>query len=145
MKKKASETKCIAVHLPVTLLDMINEAKARSGESQTGFLTSLLEKGLGITKSERKQDKVYFFVKVRVNPTKVPAFGQKLQSGELDTSLTIMTLCSKEEPTIGFSFWQADSPEHFESVFSKHREYYSEVLEVKPVITPMDAMKLILA
>lgn len=144
MTKQNSETRCIAVHLPLELLSKINDLKMLSGKSQTTLLIDLLEKGLGIVASENTVPKNYYQVEVKVDPLKVPEFGRKLQSGELDTSLTIMTMCSKEDPTIGYSFWKADSPGHFESIFLHHRPFYSEVLKIEPVITPMEAMKRIL-
>ena len=41
--------KCIAVHLPVDLLDKINEQKAKTGQSQSGLIIDLIEKGLGFS------------------------------------------------------------------------------------------------
>jgi hypothetical protein len=136
--------KCIAIHLPVDLLNKINETKAQTGKSQSGLLIDLIEKGLGITQSNKVESKMLFFVKVRIDTAKIIELGQKLQSGELDTSLIIMTYCLKDDPAVGMSFWQADSQKNFEDVFAKHRVFYKEVLEIIPIITPMDSMKQLL-
>ena len=136
--------KCIAVHLPVDLLDKINEQKAKTGQSQSGLMIDLIEKGLGFSSNDKAVGKMFFFVKVRIDTTKMMEFGQKLQNGEIDTSHTIMTYCIKEDPSVGLSFWHADSQESFEKVFLQHKVYYKEIVEVIQVVTPMDSMKLIL-
>jgi len=136
--------KCIAIHLPVDLLDKINEQKAKKGQSQSGLMIDLIEKGLGFTSKEKIPGKMLFFVKVRIDTDKMMEFGQKLQNGEIDTSHTIMTYCIKEDPSVGLSFWHADSQESFEKVFLQHKVYYKEIVEVIQVVTPMDSMKLIL-
>lgn len=136
--------KCIAVHLPVDLLDRINEQKAKTGQSQSGLMIDLIEKGLGFTSKEKNVGEKLYFVKVRIDPGKMIEFGQKLQNGEIDTSLIIMTYCVKDDPTVGMSFWHAHSQRSFEDVFAQHRAYYKEVMEITPVITPMDSMKLIM-
>jgi len=136
--------KCIAVHLPVDLLDKINAQKAKTGKSQSGLLIDLIEKGLGFSSNDKSVDKMLFFVKVRIDTKKMLEFGQKLQNGEIDTSHTIMTYCIKDDPTVGISFWHADSQKSFEEVFAQHSVYYQQVIEIIPVITPMESMKLIM-
>ena len=37
--------KCIAVHLPVDLLDKINEQKAKIGQGQSGVMIDLIANG----------------------------------------------------------------------------------------------------
>jgi hypothetical protein len=144
MSKENLTKRCIAVHLPVNLLDKINETKAKTGKSQSGLLIDLIEKGLGIFLNDNVASKMLFFVKVRIDTTKMMELGQRLQSGELDTSQIIMTYCIKDDPTVGLGFWQADNQKSFEDVFSQHRVFYKEVIEIIPVITPMDSMKLIM-
>ena len=144
MSKEKSEKKCIAVHLPIGLLDKINEQKAKTGQSQSGLMTELIEKGLEISGNEKVYGNLFYFIKVRIDTSKMMEFGQKLQNGDIDTSHTIMTYCIKDDPTVGLNFWHADSQQEFEEVFAQHRVYYKEVLEILPVITPMDAMKLIM-
>ena len=136
--------KCIAIHLPVDLIDKINEQKAKTGQSQSGLMIDLIEKGLGFSSNDKAVGKLFFFVKVRIDTTKMMEFGQKLQSGEIDTNHTIMTYCVKDDPTVGLNFWHADTIEEFEKVLSQYRIYYKEIIETIQVITPMSAMKLIM-
>ena len=136
--------KCIAVHLPVDLLDKINEQKAKTGQSQSGLIIDLIEKGLGFFGNNKTVGKLFFFVKVRIDTTKMMEFGQKLQNGEIDTSHTIMTYCSKDDPTVGLNFWYANTIEEFEKVLAQYRTYYKEIIETIQVITPMNAMQLIM-
>lgn len=136
--------KCIAVHLPVDLLDKINEQKAKTGQSQSGVIINLIEKGLGFSSNDKAVDKLFFFVKVRIDTTKMMEFGQKLQNGEIDTSHTIITYCVKDDPTVGLNFWYADTIEEFEKVLTQYKPYYKEIIEAIQVITPMNAMKMII-
>jgi hypothetical protein len=144
MRKKMLK-KCIAVHLPVDLLDKINEQKAKTGQSQSGLMIGLIEKGLGYSSKEQPIGNMLFFVKVRIDTTKMIEFGQKLQNGEIDTSHTIITYCDKDDPTVGLNFWYADTIEEFEKVLAQYRPFYKEIIETIEVITPMNAMKLIFA
>jgi hypothetical protein len=81
-----------------------------------------------------------FQVKVRVDLTKMAEFGQKLQRGELDRScIRGETHCLKHDPAVGFSIWESESQSEFDTKFNPWRNYYNEV-EIKEVITPMDAM-----
>ena len=136
--------KCIAVHLPVDLLDKINEQKAKTGRSQSGVMIDLIEKGLGFSSNKKTVGNMFFFVKVRIDTSKMMEFGQKLQNGEIDTSHTIMTYCIENDPTVGLNFWFADSIEEFEKILSQYKPYYKEIIETIQVITPMNAMKLIM-
>jgi hypothetical protein len=136
--------KCIAVHLPADLLEKINEQKAKTGQSQSGIMVDLIEKGLGFSSNDKTVGKMYFFVKVQIDTTKMMEFGQKLQNGEIDTSHTIMTYCVKDDPTVGLNFWYADTIEEFEQVLSQYQPYYKKIIETIQLITPMNAMKLIM-
>jgi hypothetical protein len=81
-----------------------------------------------------------FQVKVRVNLTKMAEFGQKLQKGELDRScIRGETHCLKSDPAVGFSIWEADNKNEFDSKFAPWRIYYDDV-EVNEVISPLEAM-----
>ncbi len=128
--------KCIAVHVPVDLLNRINETKQKNGLSQNGQIVELIEKGLGNTTKNDTNAHCFYFVKVRIDTGKMAELGQKIQSGELDTSKTIMTFCLGDDPTVGISFWKAENEKDFEATFSEHRPYYKEILEITPVITP---------
>ena len=144
MSKEKLTKKCITVHLPIDLLDKIDEQKTKTGQSQNGLLIDLIEKGLGFSGNEKAVEKMLFFVKVRINTAKMMEFGQKLQNGEIDTSHTIMTYCIKDDPTVGLNFWQVNRQEEFEKIIAQYRPYYKEILETIQVITPMNAMKLIM-
>ena len=85
-----------------------------------------------------------YLVKVRVDRAKLAEFGQKLQKGELDRNMIRSeTYCLKEDPAIGYSVWEAENREAFDSVFSKWRNYYSET-EIREVIGPVEAMKILM-
>ena len=84
-----------------------------------------------------------FQVKVRVNPTKMAEFGQKLQQGVLDRScIRGETHCLKNDPAVGFSIWEVSSQAEFDKKFSPWRNYYDEV-EISEVITPTEAMTIL--
>ena len=87
---------------------------------------------------------MFYFVKVRIDTTKMLEFGHKLQNGEIDTSHTILTYCIDNDPTIGLNFWHANSREDFENILAQYKPYYKEIIETTKVITPMNAMKLIM-
>jgi hypothetical protein len=79
-----------------------------------------------------------FLVKVKVNPGTMMEFGQKLQKAELDrTCIRGETYCLK-------SIWEAESKDIFEMKFKPWQRYYTEV-EIKEVISPNEAMKLLIA
>jgi len=81
-----------------------------------------------------------FQVKVRVNLAKMAEFGQKLQKGELDRRcIRGETHCLKNDPAVGFSIWEAENRDAFDSTFAAWRIYYDEV-EINEVITPVEAM-----
>jgi hypothetical protein len=81
-----------------------------------------------------------FQVKVRVNVNKLTEFAQKLLMGELDRScIRGETYCLKSDPAVGYSIWEAESMEDFETKFSAWKDYYTEA-SVEEVINPMQAM-----
>lgn len=84
-----------------------------------------------------------FFVRARIDLEKMNELGRKLQNGELDRSLIKTIYCLQSEPSIGLSFWEADSRESFEEVFRTHREFYRET-EVEPVLTSMEAQQILI-
>jgi len=86
-----------------------------------------------------------FLVKVRVDRATMMDFGLMLQGGELDRScIRGETYCIKNDPTVGYSIWEAESAEQFEKHFGPWRRYYSEVA-VTEVVSPGEALTLILA
>jgi hypothetical protein len=84
-----------------------------------------------------------FFVKVRVNTAKLAEFGRKLQAGELPTH-PLSTYCLKDDPSVGLNIWEAEDEASFEKAFAPHREFYSEVLEISPVIMPEESMMILM-
>ena len=69
-----------------------------------------------------------YLVKVKVNVSTMMEFGQKLQKGELDRScIRGETYCLKDDPSIGYSIWEAETKEEFENKFHPWRQYYSNV------------------
>ena len=85
-----------------------------------------------------------YLVKVKVDVSKIMEFGQKLQEGKLDRScIRGETFCLQEEPVVGFSIWETASQQEFEEKFRPWSQYYANI-EVKEIVTPNEAMKLIL-
>jgi hypothetical protein len=85
-----------------------------------------------------------FLVKVRVNLKTMPEFGGKLQKGELDRScIRGETYCVKEDPSVGYSIWEAANRDDFEKVFNPWRKYYEDI-EIIETISPDEAFKLLI-
>jgi hypothetical protein len=84
-----------------------------------------------------------FLVKVKVNVSTMIEFGEKLQDGELDRScIKGETYCIKDDPSVGYSIWEAGTKEEFEKKFNPWKQYY-ENTEVTEVISPNEAMKIL--
>jgi hypothetical protein len=92
---------------------------------------------------EKEKENMLFFVKVRVDVNKLSELGQKLQTGALPTH-PVSTYCLKADPTVGLNIWEAEDQEAFERAFAPHREYYSTVMEIMPVITAQEAQKVLM-
>lgn len=86
---------------------------------------------------------MYFFVKVRIDVSKLSDFGQKLQNGSITTH-PLLTYCLKDDPSVGINIWEAEDKPGFEKAFSPHREFYSEIIEITPVITPQESMQALM-
>lgn len=84
-----------------------------------------------------------FFVKVRIDIDKLSDLGQKLQAGAFSTH-PISTYCLTEDPAVGLNIWEAEDLDAFEKALAPHREYYSAVMEVTPVITPQEAQRILM-
>jgi hypothetical protein len=91
---------------------------------------------------DREESDMYFFVKVRFDATKILEFGEKLQEGTITTH-PLSTYCLLDDPSVGVNIWEAQDRADFEKVFASHREFYSEIIEVAPVITPQESMKIL--
>ena len=84
---------------------------------------------------------MYFQVRVRVDVARMAEFGAELGRGSLDRSaIRGETYCLADDPAVGFSVWEARDATEFEAVFAAWKPYYSET-EVRPLITPAEAMK----
>jgi hypothetical protein len=84
-----------------------------------------------------------FFVKVRLDTGKMIELGKKLQAGEIPTH-PVSTYCLKDDPAVGLNIWEAEDRADFDRVFAPHRKYYSEIIEVSPVILPQESMKVLM-
>lgn len=84
-----------------------------------------------------------FFVKVRIDTSKLAELSRKLQSGEFDAHPQ-STYCLKDDPSVGLNIWEAENLEDFERKFAPHRAYYAEVSEVTPVITATEAAQILM-
>ncbi len=81
-----------------------------------------------------------FLVKVQVKQATLKQFAVALQKGELDnTRVRGETWCLRDEPSVGFSFWDTTNREDFDRRFNPWRAYYDKV-EITEVITPKEAM-----
>jgi hypothetical protein len=99
--------------------------------------------GIQIFICDKEEIVVIFQVKVRVNAAKMLEFGQMLQKNELDRScIRGETHCLKNDPAVGYSIWETNSKDEFETKFGAWRKYYSEV-DVREVITPLEAMTIL--
>ncbi|MCK5128957.1 MAG: hypothetical protein KAQ68_03825 [Clostridiales bacterium] len=85
-----------------------------------------------------------FYVKVRIDTDKLLELGQKLQSGELDTSCIKATYCLKEDPSIGMSIWEASSQEDFDKKIAPMKKYYKDIMEIMSVITQEESMVILM-
>ena len=60
-----------------------------------------------------------FLVKVRVDVAKIPEFGAMLRGNKLDRSaIRGETYCLSEDPTVGYSVWEAENRVAFDALFS---------------------------
>ncbi len=135
------QTKCLSVNLPLSKVAEIKAIKEQTGKSQSEILTESVLNGIEILKQENKQ---LFLVKVRIDTTRMMEFGEKLNSGELDTSMIKFTYCIKNDPTVGVSLWTAKDKDEFEEFFTPHKEFYKQVIEISSAIKPDEAMALIM-
>lgn len=85
-----------------------------------------------------------FFVKAKIDATRLLEFGNKLQGGELNTDSILHTYCYKEDPTMGITVWQADNKEDFDAKFAPYKEYCTEVIEESEVLTPDETKQLLM-
>jgi hypothetical protein len=84
-----------------------------------------------------------FFVKVRIDTSKLAELGQKIQSGAFEHHPQ-STYCLKDDPAVGLNIWEAEDMEDFERRFAPQRAYYAEVYEVTPVVTAVEAQQMLI-
>ncbi len=88
---------------------------------------------------------MYFQVKVRVDVARLAEFASRLQASSLDRrAIRGETYCLADDPAVGWSVWEAQDRTALEAVLTGWRPYYSEV-EVRPVITPGEALRRLAA
>ena len=56
----------------------------------------------------------------------------------------LSTYCLKDDASVGLNIWEAENLEAFEKAFAPHREYYSDVMEIVPVITAQEAQRILM-
>ncbi len=84
-----------------------------------------------------------FFVKVRIDIGKLQELGRKIQSGEFQHHPN-STFCLQDDPAVGLNIWEAEDLQDFEKKFAPQKEFYAEVYEVTPVVTALEAQKLLI-
>jgi len=80
-----------------------------------------------------------FYIKVRIDISKLAELGQKLFSGELERSQTVSSHCIKEDPEVGINIWETESKEELNRLLAQYKPYFAEVIEIQEIIKPMDA------
>jgi hypothetical protein len=85
-----------------------------------------------------------FFVKVRIDIDTMDEMGRQLADGTLDRSALRSTYCHRFDPEVGLNIWEADSVTDFRQRFAPHRAFYRDLVEVTPVVTPAEAMQMLL-
>jgi hypothetical protein len=86
-----------------------------------------------------------YLVKVKVDVGTMMEFGLKLQKGELDRScIRGETYRLKDDPSVRYSIWEAETKKEFEDTFNPWKQYYSNI-EVCEVISPDEAIKLLIS
>lgn len=137
-------TKCFSVNLTQDQAAVLKETKEKSGKTQGQVLTEAVGSGLQQLSHGISNKKLYL-VKVRINIDFMAELGQKLQTGELDTSMILFTYCLKDDPAVGVSLWKADDKDHFDKLFGPHKKYYKELIDIHEVVMPEESMKLLCA
>lgn len=82
---------------------------------------------------------MFFIGKVKVNTYMLSEFGQKLSNNEMNGSHVRAAFCLKEDPSIGLNIWEAESRADLEKILITYRPYFSEIIEIKELITPQES------
>jgi hypothetical protein len=133
--------KCISVNLTNEQLEQVKSLIVQTGKSQNAVLTESILNGLKKFENSHNQ---LFWVRVRIDPSKMLEFGQKLQSGELRTTMIKFTYCLKSDPAVGISLWEAKDENQFYELLAPHKEFYKEIIQIEPAIKADEAMMMIM-
>lgn len=85
-----------------------------------------------------------FFVKVRIDVAQMMEMGRRLADGTLDRTGLRSTHCYAADPEVGLNIWEAEDAADLRRRLAPHRAFYREVLEITPVVTAPEAMRLLL-
>lgn len=55
-----------------------------------------------------------------------------------------LLFCLKENPEIGLNIWETESRAELEKILMTYKPYFSEVIEIKELITPQEAFAFLL-
>lgn len=84
-----------------------------------------------------------FFVKVRIDVAQMAEMGRRLADGSLDRTGLLSTHCYAADPEVGLNIWSADDAADLRRRLAPHRAFYTDVLEITPVVTAPEAMGLL--
>ena len=87
---------------------------------------------------------MFFFGKVKVNTENLPEFGQKLFNNELQRNHVKFSFCLKNNPAIGLNIWEAESRAELEKILLTYKPYFSEIIEIKELITPRESFEFLM-
>ncbi|MFZ0454794.1 MAG: hypothetical protein WCE54_11675 [Ignavibacteriaceae bacterium] len=87
---------------------------------------------------------MFFYGKVKVNMDMLSEFGQKLSNNELNRSHVRAAFCLKENPEIGLNIWEAESRAELEKILITYKPYFSQVIEIKELITPQESFAFLI-
>jgi hypothetical protein len=81
-----------------------------------------------------------FFVKVRIDVERLDELDRRLQDGTLDRTALRATYCYRDDPEVGLNIWEAQDAADLRRRFAPHRAYYRDVVEITPVVSPVQAL-----
>lgn len=87
---------------------------------------------------------MFFYGKVKVNTEMLQEFGQKLSDNELQRNHVKFSFCLKNHPEIGLNIWEADSRAELEKILLTYKPYFSEIIEIKELITPQESFAFLI-
>jgi len=84
-----------------------------------------------------------FYIKARIDITRLAELGQKLFSGELERSQTVSAYCLKDDPEVGVNIWETENKDELNRLLAQYKPYFAEVIEIQEIIKPMDAFVIL--